>query len=123
MKSNKPRHAEFQVATNDRQGCAAHPAAGRPYSCAECKRAPYGRGTRKGYVLGDYATHKDKGRGVYFYTFTHLPTGLAVNVYPPHETKASALAHLATLADGTAPQCARVADMLARYGSGWGGAK
>ena len=53
-----------------------------------------GREQRKGYVLGDWATHKEPGRKVYFWTFTHVPTGLAVNVYPPHETKDAALAHL-----------------------------
>lgn len=52
------------------------------------------RESRKGYVLGDWATHKEPGRKVYFWTFTHVPTGLSVNVYPPHETKAAALAHL-----------------------------
>jgi hypothetical protein len=56
-----------------------------------------GREQRTGYVLGNWATHKNPGRGVYFWTFTHKPTGVAVNVYPPHETKASALAQLETL--------------------------
>lgn len=56
-----------------------------------------GREPRKGYVLGDWATHKEPGRGVYFWSFTHIPTGLGLNVYPPHEKKDSALAHLEKL--------------------------
>ena len=51
---------------------------------------------RTGYALGDYATHKD--RGAFFWTFTHLPTGYTITTYPVHQTRASALAHLAHLA-------------------------
>lgn len=77
---------------------------------------PPGRDTRRGYVIGDWGTHKED----YFWTFTHLPTGVCVNVYPCHSTKASALAHLAKLADGTAPQCATVEALLSKFGRGWG---
>lgn len=76
----------------------------------------HGREPRTGYVLGDFAAHKEPGRGVYFWTFTHLATGVAVNVYPPHETKASACAHLETLARDGVPEHQRAA--LSR--GGWG---
>ena len=75
-----------------------------------------GRATRKGYVRGDWAMSKGK----YFWEFTHLPTGCRVNVYPVHETKASALAHLSLLASGDAEQCRTVEHMLAKFGRGWG---
>ena len=35
---------------------------------------PPGRDTRTGYVIGDYAAHKEKGKGVFFWTFTHCQT-------------------------------------------------
>jgi hypothetical protein len=78
------------------------------------------RAERKGFVLGGFATHKEPGPGVYFYSFTHLDTGTAINVWPCHETQASAIAHLAKLADGSAPQCAYLEATLAKYGRAWG---
>lgn len=72
-----------------------------------------------GYVLGGWATHKERGRGVYFWTFTHLASGMSVSVYPCHEVKASALAHLVELVErGPAPH---VAALLAKHGGEWGG--
>jgi len=50
--------------------------------------------TRVGYVCGGFAAHKEPGRGVYFWTFTDLESGMSINVYPPHETKAQALRYL-----------------------------
>jgi hypothetical protein len=61
----------------------------------------------------------NKRAGDPFWTFTHLPTGLALNVWPCHETKAPALAHLAKLAtEGPSEYQARI---LA--GAEWGGAR
>jgi hypothetical protein len=67
-----------------------------------------GREQRTGYVLGDFATHK----GRYFWTFTHVASGVAINVYPPHETKESALAHLEKLRTEGPPEYQRA--VLAR---------
>lgn len=75
-----------------------------------------GREQRTGYVLGDWATHKDKGD--YFFTFTHLPTGVSIGGYPCHKTKASALAHLAHLHEHG--PSASVAHTLAEHGDKWG---
>ncbi len=60
-----------------------------------------GRETRKGYVIGDFAAHKLASDG-YFWKFTHVPTGVSINAYPVHKSKASALAHLEKLALGEA---------------------
>lgn len=79
---------------------------------------PPGRAPRTGYVLGDWGTHKEK----YFWTFTHLPTGMSVNVWPCHETKASALLHLYNLSIGIAKECASIEALLAKFGRGWGAA-
>lgn len=79
-----------------------------------------GRATRKGHVLGGFATHKEPGPGVYFYSFTHLETGTAISVWPCHATAATALAHLEKLVDGTAPQCEYLEATLAKYGRAWG---
>jgi hypothetical protein len=81
---------------------------------------PPGRDTETGYVLGDFATRAPR-KGEFFWRFTHLPTGMGVNVYPCHSTKASALAHLALLAAGKAPQNLTLEVTLARFGRGWGG--
>ncbi len=78
------------------------------------------RAERKGYVLNGFATHKEPGAGVYFWTFTHVQTGTSINVWPCHATKAAALAHLEKLADGTAPQCEFLAYTLEKYGTAWG---
>jgi hypothetical protein len=73
-----------------------------------------GRAPRRGYVLGDWATHKDK----YNWVFTHRPTGLSICA-PWIETKAPALEHLCKLhAEGPAPHVARI---LASCGGKWGG--
>lgn len=120
-KTNKPKPGTFDIATRSR--CAAHethPAVGM---CRACLNAKPGREARKGLVCGGWGTHKNPGKGVYFYTFTHLETGLSVNVYPPHETKASAAAYLAKLADGSAPEVATTEALLAKHGRGWGGTK
>jgi hypothetical protein len=60
-----------------------------------------GPAPRTGYVLGGFATRKEK----YFWEFTHLATGLKLSTYPCHENKASALAHLEKLngPDGLRP--------------------
>lgn len=72
-----------------------------------------GRATRKGYVLGDYATHKDR----YSWTYTHIPTGVSISA-PWIETKAPALEHLRLLAtEGPAEHQVRV---LAEHGHKWG---
>ncbi len=78
-----------------------------------------GRETETGYVLGGFAARAPR-KGEYFWQFTHLETGTKVNVYPPHESKASALEHLAKLEDGSAPQCAALEQTFARYGRAWG---
>lgn len=70
--TTKPKPAEFDVAVRNS-----------------------GREKRKGYVLGMWGTHKDKGE--YFYAFTHLPTGVSIGAYPVHSTKVSALKHLVRL--------------------------
>jgi hypothetical protein len=118
---SKPKRETFEIAV--RSKCEKHAGTNGWASskCADCDMP--GRETRVGYVLGDWATHKEPGKGVYFWTFTHRPTGLAVTVYPCHETKASALAHLAKLADGTAEQVATTETMLAKFGRGWGATK
>lgn len=72
-----------------------------------------GRAVRVGYVVGDWATTKEK----YFWEFTHLPTGARINVYPVHETKASALAHLNKLASGEIVLPEWQKEILSR---GWG---
>ncbi len=60
---------------------------------------------RSGYILGDLATHKEPGKKVYFWTVTHLPTGVDINAYPGADTKAKALRQLQDLdADGLPPQ-------------------
>jgi len=78
-----------------------------------------GRSPRTGYVLGQWATHKEPGRGVYFWSFTHLPSGTQINVYPVHEKKDDALAHLGKLhRDGPSEF---VRETLEKYGHlGWG---
>jgi hypothetical protein len=92
---SKPKRAEFDIATRE------------------------GRSKRTGYVLGDWATHKEPGKGVYFWTFTHLPTGVGVTMWPCHDNKASALARLVTLAAGDVPDVTRAT--LDKYGHlGWG---
>jgi hypothetical protein len=88
--------------------------------CKACYDALPGRAPRTGFVLGGWATHKEPGSGHYFWTFTHVATGMSVNVWPCHETKTAALAHLAKLADGTAPQVATTEALLAKHGRGWG---
>src|SRR5574342_880308 len=65
---------------------------------------PVLREQRTGYVLGDWAVHKEPGRGVYFWTLTHRPTGTDVNAYPPPETKAQALEVLERYAAGGVPE-------------------
>jgi hypothetical protein len=45
-----------------------------------------------GHVLGDWAAHKEPGKGVCAWTITHRPTGIAVNVYPAPENKEQAIA-------------------------------
>lgn len=72
--STKPRPAVFDIAT--RGG---------------------GREPRKGYVLGEWATHKEPGKGVYFWSFTHVPTGVEITVHPTHDSKESALRYLEKL--------------------------
>lgn len=89
----RPKRATFDIATREQ-----------------------GREQRTGYVLGDWATHKD--RGEYFWTFTHLPAGVSIGAYPCHETKASALAHLEHLhAHGPGELRART---LSEHGGKWG---
>lgn len=114
-----PKLTTFEIATAGK--CDAHTTGrnGVGY-CPDCYKAKPGRAERKGYVLGGWATHKEPGPGNYFWTFTHIGTGMSVNVWPCHETKATALAHLAKLADGTAPQVATTEAMLAKHGRGWG---
>ncbi len=90
-KTTKPRRASFEIAL-----------------------VKGGKLAREGYVLGGFATHKESGTGEYFWKFTHLASGMSINVWPCHETKASALAHLELLAAGTAPQSAFVAAETAR---------
>ena len=48
-----------------------------------------------GYVLGVFGA--SKSRGDYFWSFTHIPTGLKLATYPVHERKESALNHLVEL--------------------------
>lgn len=62
---------------------------------------------RTGYVLGCFATHKEPGN--YFWAFTHLPTGLAVNVYPCKANKVEALAHLVHLREHGLPEHQQIA--------------
>lgn len=68
----KPQRKTFDVATND--PLYNH------------------RAQRTGYVLGDWATHKER----YHWVFTHLSTGVAVSA-PWIEKKAPALEHLQAL--------------------------
>ncbi len=78
-----------------------------------------GRAQRTGYVLGAFGAHKDAGKGVYFWTFTHLATGMSVNMYPVlPETKAQAIAHLETLEREGLPD--HVTAILSKYGTSWG---
>lgn len=78
-------------------------------------RTETGRETRKGYIQGGFATHREPGK--YFWTFTHLATGLACNSGVCADTKAKALEALAELAVKGLPLYAvRVLD-----GKGWGG--
>lgn len=66
---SKPRRTTFRIATRE------------------------GTEDTTGYVLGLFATRKER----YFWEFTHIPTGVKLTTYPCHETKDSALAHLAKL--------------------------
>lgn len=59
-----------------------------------------GRETVKGYVAGDYGMRKVK----WFWEFTHLPTGVLLTTYPPHEKLDSALEHLEDLARHGPPE-------------------
>ena len=72
----RPKHTTFEIATSTPGGKA-------------------GRATRKGYVLGVWAAHREPGKGVYFWSFTHVPTGTKVSTWGVCvDSKAGALAML-----------------------------
>lgn len=78
MRNEKPKRATFTITLYD-----ATSASGMKQE------------ERTGYVLGDWTAHKDLGKGVYFWTISHRPTGVAMLFTP--ETKAEALAKLEEL--------------------------
>jgi hypothetical protein len=75
-----------------------------------------GTATRKvrGWVLGDWGTRKEK----YFWEFTHIPSGLKINVVPARVNKQEALDHLQRLnTDGPpAHQMAAIEKFVAEKG-------
>ena len=111
----KPKAATFDIAT--RSSCDAHRETPSIGICRACLHAAPGRTAVKGYTCGEFGAHKNKGKGVYFYTFTHLATGLSCSSKYAAETKAAALVELARLAAEGLPDYAR----NAIAGKGWGG--